>query len=166
MPRSIIRDITPLHECELFQGLTDEEVSKFIPLCADFAVIEGGVVIFNEGRDASHLYLVVEGQIALQKAIRAPHARGSRRTVVAVCRPGEVVGWSALVEPYRYTLSAAAWNSSRLIRVDSKLLRKALDTYPVIGYKVMGALSAIMSRRLRQTTETLINQREMSYSGV
>ncbi len=45
-------------------------------------------------------------------------------------------------------------------------IAKELDTYPVIGYKVMGALSAIMSRRLRQTTETLINQREMSYSGV
>ena len=82
-----------------------------------------------------------------------------------MCRPGEVVGWSGLVEPYTYTLSALAWESSRLIRIDAKILRKALDRYPTVGHSVMKRLSVVMSRRLRQITEALIDMQEVSRYG-
>ena len=78
----------------------------------------------------------------------------------------EVVGWSALAEPYRYTISAVVWESSRLIKINSKLLLRALDIYPQIGHKVMGSLSTVMSRRLRQITEALIRERELISAGV
>ena len=68
------------------------------------------------------------------------------------------------VEPYRYTLSAVAWETSRLIRIDSKLLRKVLDANPEINCKTMTALTGVMACRLRQTTEALINERALAYS--
>lgn len=160
----MIRGIARLQDSELFGALTEEELSKLAPFCSDFVILEDAVV-FTEGRAASHLYLVTEGQIALQKAIRVPHARHSRRTTVALCGPRDVVGWSALVEPFKYTLSAMGWESSRLISVDAKLLRRALDVCPEMGYKVMMSLSAVMSRRLRQTTEALISERQVSLCG-
>ena len=161
----MISSISPLQQNELFETLAEEELSKLAPLCSRFAAIEDSV-IFTEGRNASHLYLVTEGQIVLQKAIRVPHGQNSRRTTIAVCRAGEVVGWSALVEPYHYTLSAVAWESSRLISVNANMLRRALKTFPELGYKVMERLSAVMSRRLRQTTEALIDEREASLAGL
>ncbi len=69
------------------------------------------------------------------------------------------------MEPYRYTLSAVAWESSRLISMDAKALIGALATYPEMGYRVMRALSAVMSRRLKQTTEALINERQVVLAG-
>ena len=160
----MIQATARLRDNELFGALTEEELSRLAPLCSDFVVIEDAVV-FTEGRTASHLYLVTEGQIALQKAIRVPHARHSRRTTVALCGPGDVVGWSALVDPFKYVLSAMGWESSRLISVDAKLLRRVLDLYPELGYKVMMSLSAVMSRRLRQTTEALVSERQVSLCG-
>ncbi len=150
-----------LSQNELFGPLTEQELSKLAPLCSTFSAAEEAA-LFLEGRFASHLYLVTEGQIALQKRIRVPHATRPKRMTVTVCRAGEVVGWSALVEPYKYTLSAVAWDASRLIRIDAKMLRMALNLYPEIGYKIMGTLSAVMSRRLRQITEALISQREVN----
>ena len=161
----MIGDISRLQDSELFETLTEEEISKLAPLCSDFVVVQDAF-IFMEGRTASALYLVVEGQVALQKSIRVPHGTRSRRTTIAVCRQGDAVGWSALVYPYKYTLSAVAWDSCRLISMDAKILRRACDMYPVIGYKVMRSLSEVMSRRLRQTTEALINEREASFAGL
>ena len=161
----MIESITPLQENELFETLTDDELSQFKPLCSDFVAVQDAT-IFTEGRLASHMYLVTEGQVALQKSIRPPHGTRSRRTTIAVCSPRGVVGWSALVEPYRYTISAMAWKSTRLISIDAKMLRRALDLYPEMGFKVMRSLSAVMSRRLSQTTEALIKQREMSFAGL
>ena len=76
------------------------------------------------------------------------------------------MGWSALVWPYKYTLSAGGWESSRLVRVDASMLRKALDMYPEVGYKVMRSLSALAARQLRQTTDSLITERAMALAGL
>ena len=161
----MITEIERLQSNELFEALTEDELSTLSPLCSEFVAAEDAT-IFAEGRNSSRVYVITEGQIALQRAIRVPHATRSRRTTVALCRTGDVVGWSALVEPYRYTLSAVAWDSSRLISIDAKMLRKALDMYPEMGFKVMKSLSGVMGRRLAQTTEALINAQQVSLSGL
>ena len=158
----MIQEMNLLQESELFSTLSEEELSRLTPLASQYAVIQDAV-LFSEGQAASYLYLVVDGQIALQRRVRPPHATRARRTTIAICRAGDAFGWSALVEPYRYTLSAVAWQSSRVVRIQSKILRKALDMYPAMGYKVTKALSGVMARRLGQTTEALINERELFY---
>lgn len=160
----MIQHINMLRRSELFSQLTEDELCVLMPFCSDTVVVEDGM-IFNEGREASHVYVLTEGKIALQKHIRAPHARHSRRTTITLCYPGETVGWSALVEPFKYTLSALAWESSKLIKIDAGTLRKALEMYPGLGYKVTSALAEVMSRRLRHTIDALINQRENSFLG-
>ena len=83
--------ITPqLHQSELFNTLSEEEISRLVPLCSQFATIEDSV-LFTEGRSASYLYVVVEGEIALQKSVRVPHGTSLRRTTITICRPGEIV---------------------------------------------------------------------------
>ena len=154
-----------MQDSELFAELTEAELSKLAPLCSEFVAVEGGV-IFTEGRNASNLYLVAEGQVALQKAIRVPHATRSRRTTIVVCHPGDVVGWSAIVEPYKYTLSAVGWESSRLVSIEARMLRRAFDMYPEMAYKVMRSLSSVISRRLKQTADTLISERKLSFAGL
>lgn len=159
----MIDHINLLRKSELFSELTEDELCILAPICADFVVVQDGL-IFAEGRQASHLYVLTEGKVALQKRIRAPHAK-PRQTTITICSPGEIFGWSALAKPYTYTLSTRAWESCRLIRIQAKPLRKALTMYPELGYKVMTALSAITSRRLRQTVDALISERQGSYTS-
>ena len=161
----MIQHINMLRRSELFGGLTEDELCVLMPFCTDTVVVEDGM-IFNEGLDASHIYVLTEGKIALQKHIRAPHARHSRRTTITLCYPGETVGWSALMEPFKYTLSAVAWESSKLIKIEAATLRQALAIYPSLGYKVTAALAEVMSRRLRNSIDALISQRENSFLGL
>lgn len=160
-----IADISSLRRSELFGALTPEELDKLAPLCMEISV-DQDTHLFSEGREAAYIYLVIEGQISLHKAIRAPSARPPRRTIVSICRARDVVGWSALVTPYKYTLSAVAWDATKLARIDSRLFRRALDMHPHIGFKVMRSLSAIMARHLGQTIDTLVNEREITVSGL
>lgn len=122
---------------------------------------------FYSQRVALHhtIYIIIEGRVALQKAIRVPHGTHLRRTTVSVCGPGEAIGWSALVEPREYTLSAIAWEPSRLIGIEAGLLQLALDAFPEIGYRIMRSLSTIMSRRLGLTTAALTYEREVVFAG-
>ncbi len=152
-----------LHQNELFEMLPEEELARVVPLCAE-CIFPEDAVLFVEGREATHLYLIAEGQVALQKAMRAPLAlpNCARRTTVTVCKPREIVGWSALVEPYKYTLSGISWAPSRLIKIEASRLRRLLELHPETGYRVMTALSRIVSRRLRQITETLTNERMLA----
>ena len=142
----------------MFGTLTREELSKILPLCTTLEYREADLV-YAQGREATRVYVVTRGQIALQKGIRAPNGRRSRRATLEVCGPRETVGWCALVEPYRYTHSAVAWESSTLIGIDAKMLRKALGMYVEIGYKVMYALVEAMARRLIRITDSLTDER-------
>jgi CRP-like cAMP-binding protein len=155
----MITDLTPLKQSELFRTLGADELSMVARFCSTFSVIEEGI-LFSEGRTASHLYLIADGQIALQKAVRVPHGRRPRRTTLGLCGPGDVVGWSALLEPYKHTVSATAWDSSRLIRVEAGSMREAMESHPETGFKVMTALLGVVSRRLSRLADTVANERE------
>ena len=155
----MIKDLSVLKSCELFKELDEAELSRLRILCSRQDHLEGAT-LFAEGREATHLYCVMEGQVALQKSLRTGAARAPRRTTVALCEPGNVVGWSGLVPPHKYTLSAVVWQPATVIAVDAVLLRKALDRYPSLGYRVMKELAYLMGVRVMQTTSALINERE------
>lgn len=152
-----------LRYSELFEMVPEEDLARLVPLCTECFFPEDAV-LFVEGREATHLYLITEGQVALQKSMRAPLAlpNCARRTTVTVCKPKEIVGWSALVEPYKYTLSAISWAPSRLIKIEATKLRWLLELHPEVGHKVMTSLSRVVSRRLRQITDTLTNERMLA----
>ena len=149
-----------LAQSELLDGLSKQEIAAVASLCHEIDTLEAATV-FTEGTPASYLYVITEGQVALQKSMRTPHAAWPRRTTVAVCQPGELIGWSALITPYQYTLSALAWCPTKLLQFESPVLRKTLEAQPELGFKVMRSVSAVVARRLRQTMNALINAREM-----
>ena len=155
----VISSIFPLRESELFSKLSGDQLTGIAVICSDTVVVEG-TLLFSQGRRANRLYIVADGLIALQMATRVPHATESRRTTVAICGRGEVVGWSAMVDPFRYAVTAMAWEQCRLIAIDAHLLRRALNANHAAGFCVMQSLSEVMSRRVRQITMALVSERE------
>lgn len=149
----------PLRDCRIFKDLSEDDLARISTLCSELA-IDQDAPLFTEGRDAPHLYVVTSGQVALQKSIRAPAGKAPRRTTVAICGPGDVVGWSAIVPPHKYTHSAVSWGETILLKIDGVTLRRALDTHPDLGVKIMKAMAETISSRLDQTTSALITERE------
>lgn len=156
----MIDTIFPLRDCELLSGLNDAELSSIAIICTKISVDEGDS-LFIEGQSAEHIYIVTDGRVALQKSLGDSRRKAQRgEATIAFCQPDEIVGWSALVEPYRYTLSATAWEPTRLLSIRASLLRRAMELNPDVGFRIMRALSEVMARRLQQVARALTAARE------
>lgn len=133
-----------LRRFSLFAGL-DPAVFKDLAMAGEEIDLPAGAVLFSEGGDADALYLISDGTVELK--INMDEA-GTRQFGLQTLVAGDVVGWSALVEPYRYTLSAAANTPVRLVRLDAGALHELMDADLELAYTLMHRLAQALGQRL------------------
>jgi len=108
--------------------------------------------ILREGELNDTLAIVLEGRVALR--VRVPE-RG--QVTILTVEPGDVVGWSAIVPPYRATSSAVALSPSRLARFEGPALRQALIDDEHLATQFYPVLLAAVARRLDGTRLQLLD---------
>ncbi len=145
-----------LKRCEVFLGLTDEELWKIasLPSCR-LRNFKAGSIIFREGEEAKTLYVINDGRIML--TIKLTTEQGVQEEVVDIVTKGGILGWSVLVAPYMLTRNAKCIVPSKLLLIDGKELREFLDREPKIGYEIMKGLVRIIANRLRDTQSLLVS---------
>lgn len=131
-----------LHEisCEVLGG------------CAKNVRFKAGDYVLSEGSTANELYLIREGRISLE--IHAPGKAGIRFQTVG---PGEVVGVSWLVRPYRWAYDARALEPVRAISLDAQCLRSKCDADHDLGYEMMNRFVPLLVQRLQATRLQLLD---------
>lgn len=135
---------------ELFRNLESRHVAKLSPLCRGLSYREG-MTIFKEGDEATELYILTEGRVALEMDIRPVPDRPAIPTAVDVITKGESLGWSALVEPYVYTLSARCLTNCQVLALKGEMLRNVMADDRDLGYELMKRLAKLISLRLTYT---------------
>jgi CRP/FNR family cyclic AMP-dependent transcriptional regulator len=133
----------------LFAGVPD--VAALVAGCAQNAAFAKGQQIFAEGAPANHLYLLRRGRVALELA----SPRGP--LVIETLQPGEVLGWSWLFPPYRWSTDARALEPAGAIVVDAECLRNKAEVDPAFGYELMKRLSAPVAAQLHATQVRLLD---------
>ena len=136
---------------DLFQGLTDNDLSKIADLC-HLHTIQEGDIIFKEGNRATDIHLCNSGKVDVTIWIREPW---NKNVVVHRVVAGELFGWSALVAPYTYTASAECVEPGDVIVVNGHALLMMLAENPTVGYRIMTNLDTEISARLMQTRQKL-----------
>lgn len=150
-----------LKKYEFFKGLTDSQLQKIASI-ADRETHSAGEQLYHIGDTASKLYLLEEGKVVLvMDSFLGPH-RPAMQVNVDFIAKGDAMGWSSLVEPYKYTLRAICLEDSALIAVDAVSLRKALEDDPALGFKVMQSLAKLIAARLTHTRIILVGERGLS----
>ena len=149
---------------ELFRGVTPDEL-RHLGFKAHEAHFTRDELLFTQGGFAERLYLLTEGVVSLRKELMAPVPIPSGESSITLCGPGEVAGWSALVHPFRYTLTAAAVTPVAAVAIEGWDLRSGMERYPRIGFKVISSLAEIVSRRLRQIEDALMAYRAYDLMG-
>ncbi|MGD8583741.1 MAG: Crp/Fnr family transcriptional regulator [Chloroflexota bacterium] len=84
-----------------------------------------GQILFNADEDANYCYVLLEGAIDLHFIVvdeNEPELRNE--FVVGTINPGEVLGISAVIEPYVYTTTAVVIHDSRLLKIDAVALNE------------------------------------------
>ena len=83
--------------------------------------LESGATFMHEGEVTAFMAIVVRGRVALR--MRVPE-RGS--ITILTLDPGDIVGWSAIVAPYRATTTATTLEPTELAILESRELRALL----------------------------------------
>jgi CRP-like cAMP-binding protein len=130
---------------ELLAGLSPEGISEILALASSSQLSEGAV-LFRLGDEAKKLFLVRSGRVRLTFPMRI----GSHQEdILAEERlPGQMVGWSSLIPPHRFTLQAVAAVDTELLVLPGRALRDFLLENPSVGYSVVSNLAQIVGQRL------------------
>lgn len=132
-------------EHAFFAGL-GESFTTLVSGCAKNVRFEAGQYLFHEGDPADEFYLLRHGQVALQ--LTAP---GRGVVTFLTVGPGELVGVSWLIPPYKWTFDARARELVRAISIDANCLRNKCEADHDLGYEVMKRFMSILVQRLQAT---------------
>ena len=138
----------------LFEEFTDEERAEIAKFCRE-QHYDHGTKLFDEGDPAEKLYLVLDGKVSLEKKVQLGRSGSVRSATVSIRGPGHAVGWSSLVEPRTYTLSAICIEPCTLLAIDGRDIRRFEAHDPEAGLKLMNAIAALVRERMEATTDTL-----------
>lgn len=136
-----------LRESCLFAEVGERELERLARLAAEVH-FERGTVIFSEDDAAEALYLLREGWVDV---VNRSGPQGQHQQLVTTLAPGDIFGWSAVVEPYRYTASVVCASPVTAIRLAGSELLALFDDDPRLGCLVFRQICRVISERLRAT---------------
>jgi CRP-like cAMP-binding protein len=120
-----------------------EDGLRVLAMICDEVAVPAGTVMYREGDKADKLYILVEGEVDVQYTLGS----GELRTVDTIV-PGELMMWSALVEPYKSTAVVTTRQNSRLIAVDAEKLRSYCASDHKVANDVLLHLTKMLATRL------------------
>ncbi len=135
----------------LFAGL-DPEITDLVGGCAGNVHFAKGAYLLKADDPAETFYLLRDGAVALE--LRMP-GRGKLR--VETLHPGQVVGASWMLPPYRWRFDARALGEVRVTGIDAACLRGKCDADPKMGYQVIQRFLPIVAERLQSTRLRLLD---------
>lgn len=141
-----------ISEVELFKELGTDFMSEVADLAQE-ETWPADKEVFTRGASADHLYVLVEGSINL-------FIKDAGSLNFSVDSPGDVFGWSSLVEPKKYTASAQCYEESKVLKIDGTRLEHIFERHPNEAYKVMKRLAGVIAERLKLSYEDHLRSRE------
>lgn len=149
--------IEGLRASELFTSLDKEEIKRLttsLATACQLETYEAGDHIFDQGELSSKLYVIVSGQVLLQRLVNMGNKTAA--WPLGALGKGRGMGWSSMLYGPRYlTASAICQKPSQVISIEGASLRSVLEEQPEIGFKVMDRLAGMLGERLREAYNTM-----------
>lgn len=131
-----------LREHRFLEGLSAEHRLLLVG-CTKDACFAAGDYLMREGRRADVFYLIITGRVALETDVP-----GRGPVQMESLGPGDVLGLSWLVPPYREHLDARAVEPVDALAVDAACLRDKLEADHELGYALIRRVFEQAYRRL------------------
>ncbi|MGH8889240.1 MAG: cyclic nucleotide-binding domain-containing protein [Acidothermaceae bacterium] len=109
-----------------------------------------GDAIIKEGASADRFFLIRRGLVKLDMEVP-----GRGRVDIETLGADSALGWSWLMSPYRWHLSATAVDRTSVLVFDASALRALLAGDPTLGYEFMRRITTMMFDRLETTRKRL-----------
>ncbi len=146
-----------LENVQVFEDLNDDQLTRIQKHCRE-AKFSRGDKIFSAGEKTQYLWVVMEGQVALQWS--TPGHSGLPESTISRLSESMTFGWSSLVPPYSYRLSAyCATRTCKVMQVDRDALIQLFENDAELGYKVMLKLLSVVGSRFLNLQDEVARQR-------
>jgi len=134
-----------LKKVDVFNDLNDNQL-KVIQENCQTDEFKKGDKIFGAGEDPLYLWVVLAGEVNLHWEI--PGRSLSAEKTISTLSEASTFGWSSLVPPHQYRLSAyCASESCKVVRIAKEKLTALFDKEAAIGYRVMTGLLSVVGAR-------------------
>jgi CRP-like cAMP-binding protein len=131
---------------ELLKGLSPAETEHVLALGTRMKLAAGGS-LFHLGDQADRVFLIERGRVQLTLPIKVRDRE--ENMLIEENAPGQLVGWSAMIPPYRFTLTASVPLETEVIAVPREDLQRYFEAQPVQGQKILLNLAIVMGHRLQ-----------------
>ena len=137
-----------LEKCELFQDISGPRLMEVAALVEESSLLPDEKLL-HEGEPARYLFVIVEGRgIAHLKLDRGWISLG-------LVGPGEVAGWSSLIDGQVYPATVKVMTPMRVARIETRGLMLLMNLEPEIGYPIHKRLSSIFYRQYQAALAAL-----------
>lgn len=154
-----------LKQADIFYKLTPAQLEMISGVCQE-KTFHTGEVVLAEGAASDELYVIAEGEIAIQvnpALVREKQEDDLHPATIATLRRGQSFGEVALVDHgLRSATAKAIQDKTRVLIIAREKLILLCETYPQLGYRLMKNLAADLALKLR-TTDLLIRE-ELLYA--
>jgi len=147
--------IEALEGIVIFEGLTPEESETIGRLCK-LTNVKKDETVFTAGASAHSLFFLRSGEVELR--FQARFYSSTVEIPMDRVEPGEVCGWSAMIPPHRYTLSAYATEDSELVQIEQTDLQECCEANIRLGYVVMKNIGRIAGERYERARQMLMRE--------
>ena len=128
-----------------FPGFTRalERSVRALAVISQEKTFKSGQVIFSEGDEAEELYFILEGEVDLSFDLP------TGRAVVDTLVPGDMMCWSAVVEPHQTTSAAQARSDVRVVSVNGDELMRLFERDTALAFCMSTEVARCLARRLK-----------------
>lgn len=149
MDQSELRRV--LREMRFGSPLSDATSAKLAALLS-YLEIPAQTVIFGESTENLQLYLIVEGEVALEMCVPA---RGCTR--ILTLGSGDLLAWSSLLGEGRMTAGAHTLTDTKMLVADAKAVHNLCNVDHDFGYEFFRGVAISLSKRLVATRLQLLD---------
>ena len=141
--------IALLKNVAIFKDLDDSELAEIAEICSEEKFVSGEY-IFREGEHGNRLYLICDGEVRISRDVP-----GSGEEALAILKPGALFGEMAVFDRSERSTHAISNGGTTALTITRPDFEMALDFNREIAYKVLWAVTRVLSGRLRNTNDSL-----------
>ncbi|MDM8551253.1 Crp/Fnr family transcriptional regulator [Desulfobacterales bacterium HSG2] len=143
-----------LESYDIFKELNDDQLTAIQKHC-EMEEYKRGDRLFREGDEATHLWIVSDGQVDLRFELPSGRSSSGENTTVssvsAQDAAAKVLGWSCFVPPHKMRLSGyCSTRNCTVIRIKKEDILKLFEKDPGMGYLIMSYLVTVVGYRFNQ----------------
>lgn len=135
-----------------FSGLSNDILQFLCEHSSEFS-IKNGQILFRQGEIADKFYVVRSGLISIEMpAIMGPNLE------IQMLGQDQVLGWSWLISPYKWSFQAMPKEDSELLMIDGAAILAHCEQDPRFGYELLKKFAALMSVRLDAARQKMMGE--------